>query len=99
MYEVGMSKDVEQINKEYAQQNGYNFPPNTQQMINAIVEWIKNHIVRDVKDIVVKSEASTPQGIKYTMQVNYTKGDPTEYSFLAPYGIGIKNIKLIEVVK
>ncbi len=97
MFEVGMSKLVQDINKEYAQSNGYNFPPNTQQMINAIVQWINTHAVRDVSSLKIISQSEVKGGIEYTVEVEYSKGDTTQFKFVAPYGVGIKNVKIVEL--
>lgn len=97
MFEVGMSKSVQDICREYAQKNGYNFPPNTQQMINAIVEWIKTEAVRDVKNLKIISQQQVKEGIEYTIEVEYSRGDSSQMKFVAPMGIGIKNVKIVEI--
>lgn len=97
MFEVGMSKTVQDICQEYAQKNGYNFPPNTQQMINAIVEWVKQQAIRDVTNLKIVSQKEVKEGIEYTVEVEYSKGSNTQFVFVAPMGTGIKNIKIVEL--
>lgn len=48
MFEVGMSALVLKICSEYAKSLGLNFPPCTQQEINAICEWVDKHAVKDM---------------------------------------------------
>ena len=48
MFEVGMSALVLKICSEYAKALGLNFPPCTQQEINAICEWVDKHAVKDM---------------------------------------------------
>ena len=97
MFEVGMSALVQRICNEYAQKNGYNFPPNTQQMINAIVEWVNTQAIRNVTDIKIISQTEVKEGIEYTAEVEYSKGANTTFKFVAPMGTGIKNIKIVEL--
>lgn len=49
MFETGMSALVLKICGEYAQSLGLNFPPCTQQEINAIAEWVNKHTVKDLQ--------------------------------------------------
>ena len=48
MFEVGMSALVLKICSEYAKSLGLNFPPCTQQEINAICQWVDKHAVKDM---------------------------------------------------
>lgn len=48
MYEVGLSALVLKICSEYSQSLGLNFPPNVQQEINAIAQWVDTHTVKDI---------------------------------------------------
>ena len=48
MFEVGMSALVLKICSEYAKSLGLNFPPCTQQEINAICEWVDKHTIKDM---------------------------------------------------
>lgn len=48
MFETGMSALVLKICSEYAKSLGLNFPPCTQQEINAICEWVDKHTVKDM---------------------------------------------------
>lgn len=48
MYEVGLSALVLKICSDYSQSLGLNFPPNVQQEINAIAQWVDTHTVKDI---------------------------------------------------
>ena len=48
MFETGMSALVLKICSEYAKSLGLNFPPCTQQEINAICQWVDKHAVKDM---------------------------------------------------
>lgn len=48
MFETGMSALVLKICSEYAKSLGLNFPPCTQQEINAICQWVDKHTVKDL---------------------------------------------------
>lgn len=43
MYEVGLSALVLKICSDYSQSLGLNFPPNVQQEINAIAQWVDTY--------------------------------------------------------
>lgn len=48
MYDVGLSALVLKICSDYSQSLGLNFPPNVQQEINAIAQWVDTHTVKDI---------------------------------------------------
>lgn len=48
MYDVGLSALVLKICSDYSQSLGLNFPPNIQQEINAIAQWVDTHTVKDI---------------------------------------------------
>lgn len=48
MYDVGLSALVLKICSDYSQSLGLNFPPNVQQEINAISQWVDTHTVKDI---------------------------------------------------
>lgn len=97
-YEIGMSARVVAICKQYADALGYNFPPSTIQMINAIVEWVSSSTVRDVTDMRVTDSEKVAEGLRYTMEVTYSRGEKSTFKFIAPYGVGVKNVKIVEIV-
>ena len=48
MYDIGLSALVLKICSDYSQSLGLNFPPNVQQEINAIAQWVDTHTVKDI---------------------------------------------------
>lgn len=48
MYDVSLSALVLKICSDYSQSLGLNFPPNVQQEINAIAQWVDTHTVKDI---------------------------------------------------
>lgn len=71
-YEVGMSPLVQDICNLYAQNNGLNYPPCTQQMINAVTEWLNNNAIK-----AVKSVTSNNVGNNVTLTITYTRPNGT----------------------
>lgn len=86
MFETGMSALVLKICSEYAKSLGLNFPPCTQQEINAICQWVDKHAV---KDMTISQDG-------YTVTFTF-KG---EYDTIKEFTITIpKNVNIDELEK
>ena len=81
MFEVGMSALVLKICSEYAKSLGLNFPPCTQQEINAICEWVDKHTI---KDMTISQDG---YNVTFTFK---TENDTTkEFPFTIPTAIDL----------
>lgn len=74
MYEVKMSELVKQICSLYAQENGLNYPPCTQQMLNAVTEWLNKNAIDNVKSVTSQISGQN----EVTLTITYTHPDGSE---------------------
>ena len=87
MFEVGMSALVLKICSEYAKSLGLNFPPCTQQEINAICEWVDKHTV---KDMTISQDG---YNVTFTFK---TENDTTkEFTFTIPKAVDIDELEKV----
>ena len=87
MFEVGMSALVLKICSEYAKSLGLNFPPCTQQEINAICEWVDKHTI---KDMTISQDG---YNVTFTFK---TENDVTkEFTFTIPKSIDINELEKV----
>lgn len=89
MFEVGMSALVLKICSEYAKSLGLNFPPCTQQEINAICEWVDKHTIKDM------TISQNGYNVTFTFK---TENDTTkEFTFTIPKTIDIGELEKVLV--
>ena len=89
MFEVGMSALVLKICSEYAKSLGLNFPPCTQQEINAICEWVDKHTI---KDMTISQDG---YNVTFTFK---TENDTTkEFTFTIPKNVDIDELEKVLV--
>ena len=89
MFEVGMSALVLKICSEYAKSLGLNFPPCTQQEINAICEWVDKHTIKDM--------TISQDGFNVTFTFK-TENDVTkEFTFAIPKAVDIDELEKVLV--
>ena len=87
MFEVGMSALVLKICSEYAKSLGLNFPPCTQQEINAICEWVDKHTI---KDMTISQDG---YNVTFTFK---TENDTTkEFTFTIPEKVDIDELEKV----
>lgn len=87
MFEVGMSALVLKICSEYAKSLGFNFPPCTQQEINAICEWVDKHTIKDM--------TISQDGYNVTF-IFKTENDVTkEFTFTIPKKVDIDELEKV----
>lgn len=87
MFEVGMSALVLKICSEYAKSLGLNFPPCTQQEINAICEWVDKHTI---KDMTISQDG---YNVTFTFK---TENDTTkEFTFTIPKNVDIDELEKV----
>ena len=87
MFEVGMSALVLKICSEYAKSLGLNFPPCTQQEINAICEWVDKHTI---KDMTISQDG---YNVTFTFK---TENDTTkEFTFTIPKKVDIDELEKV----
>ena len=87
MFEVGMSALVLKICSEYAKSLGLNFPPCTQQEINAICEWVDKHTI---KDMTISQDG---YNVTFTFK---TENDTTkEFTFTIPKAVDINELEKV----
>ena len=87
MFEVGMSALVLKICSEYAKSLGLNFPPCTQQEINAICEWVDKHTIKDM------TISQNGYNVTFTFK---TENDTTkEFTFTIPTAIDIGELEKV----
>ena len=97
MYDSSMSELVKSVCEQYSEENGYNFPPATQQMINAIVQWVNSHAVSKISGItsstvddkaVLTLTFTRPDGSSDTdtIEVPVIRGDKGERGERGPMG-------------
>ena len=89
MFEVGMSALVLKICSEYAKSLGFNFPPCTQQEINAICQWVDKHAV---KDMTISQDGYI---VTFTFKAEY---DTTkEFTITIPKAVDIDELEKVLV--
>ena len=89
MFEVGMSALVLKICSEYAKSLGLNFPPCTQQEINAICEWVDKHTI---KDMTISQDG---YNVTFTFK---TENDTTkQFTFTIPKAVDIDELEKVLV--
>ena len=89
MFETGMSALVLKICSEYAKSLGLNFPPCTQQEINAICEWVDKHTVKDM------TISQNGYDVTFTFK---TENDTTkEFTFTIPKKVDIDELEKVLV--
>lgn len=89
MFETGMSALVLKICSEYAKSLGLNFPPCTQQEINAICQWVDKHAV---KDMTISQDGYT---VTFTFKGEY---DTTkEFTITIPKTIDVEELAKVLV--
>ena len=89
MFETGMSALVLKICSEYAKSLGLNFPPCTQQEINAICEWVDKHTI---KDMTISQDG---YNVTFTF---ITENDTTkEFTFTIPKKVDIDELEKVLV--
>lgn len=107
-YEVVMSDLVEKINHAYASALGLNYPPCTQQMINAIAYFVDSSTVTDISAEVTNQ---TDEEVALEFTVTSFSGDTKKISVTIPLirgpqgeqgkqgtqGVGIKSVIISEV--
>ena len=87
MFEVGMSALVLKICSEYAKSLGLNFPPCTQQEINAICEWVDKHTIKDM------TISQNGYNVTFTFK---TENDVTkEFTFTIPKKVDIDELEKV----
>ena len=87
MFETGMSALVLKICSEYAKSLGLNFPPCTQQEINAICQWVDKHAV---KDMTISQDGYT---VTFTFKGEY---DTTkEFTITIPKNVNIDELEKV----
>ena len=87
MFEVGMSALVLKICSEYAKSLGLNFPPCTQQEINAICEWVDKHTIKDM------TISQNGYNVTFTFK---TENDTTkEFTFTIPKKVDIDELEKV----
>ncbi len=87
MFEVGMSALVLKICGEYAKSLGLNFPPCTQQEINAICEWVDKHTI---KDMTISQDG---YNVTFTFK---TENDTTkQFTFTIPKTVDIDELEKV----
>ena len=87
MFEVGMSALVLKICSEYAKSLGLNFPPCTQQEINAICEWVDKHTIKDM------TMSQDGYNVTFTFK---TENDTTkEFTFTIPKKVDIDELEKV----
>lgn len=87
MFETGMSALVLKICSEYAKSLGLNFPPCTQQEINAICEWVDKHTI---KDMTISQDG---YNVTFTFK---TENDTTkEFTFTIPKKVDIDELEKV----
>lgn len=87
MFETGMSALVLKICSEYAKSLGLNFPPCTQQEINAICEWVDKHTI---KDMTISQDG---YNVTFTFK---TENDVTkEFTFTIPKAVDIDELEKV----
>ena len=87
MFETGMSALVLKICSEYAKSLGLNFPPCTQQEINAICEWVDKHTI---KDMTISQDG---YNVTFTFK---TENDVTkEFTFTIPKKVDIDELEKV----
>ena len=87
MFETGMSALVLKICSEYAKSLGLNFPPCTQQEINAICEWVDKHTIKDM----------TINQVGYNVTFTFiTENDTTkEFTFTIPKKVDVDELEKV----
>lgn len=87
MFETGMSALVLKICSEYAKSLGLNFPPCTQQEINAICEWVDKHTI---KDMTISQDG---YNVTFTFK---TENDTTkEFTFTIPKKVDVDELEKV----
>ena len=89
MFEVGMSALVLKICSEYAKSLGLNFPPCTQQEINAICEWVDKHTIKDM--------AISQDGYNVTFTFKTENDTTKEFTFTIPKKVDIDELEKVLV--
>lgn len=89
MFETGMSALVLKICSEYAKSLGLNFPPCTQQEINAICEWVDKHTVKDM--------AISQDGYNVTFTFKTENDVIKEFTFTIPKTIDVEELAKVLV--
>lgn len=77
-YQTKMSPLVVDINQQYAQVNGLNYPPCTQQMINAIVQWVNTHSVYKLNSITSAVTSENADIVAVELIFNFIRPDGSE---------------------
>lgn len=89
MFETGMSALVLKICSEYAKSLGLNFPPCTQQEINAICQWVDKHTIKDM------TISQNGYDVTFTFK---TENDTTkEFTFTIPKKVDIDELEKVLV--
>lgn len=87
MFETGMSALVLKICSEYAKSLGLNFPPCTQQEINAICEWVDKHTIKDM------TISQNGYNVTFTFK---TENDTTkEFTFTIPKKVDVDELEKV----
>ena len=90
MFEVGMSALVLKICSEYAKSLGLNFPPCTQQEINAICEWVDKHTIKDM------TISQNGYNVTFTFK---TENDTTkQFTFTIPKTVDIDELEIQQIL-
>ena len=89
MFEVGMSALVLKICSEYAKSLGLNFPPCTQQEINAICEWVDKHTIKDM--------TISQDGYNVTFTFKTENDTIKEFTFTIPKKVDIDELEKVLV--
>lgn len=74
-YETSMSPLVQEINRLYAQSAGVNYPPCTEQMINAITQWVNTHTVTTIKGVTASVSEESNGYANVILEMTYTHPD------------------------
>ena len=74
-YETSMSPLVQEINRLYAQSAGVNYPPCTEQMINAITQWVNTHTVTTIKGVTASVSEESNGYTNVILEMTYTHPD------------------------
>lgn len=77
-YQTKMSPLVVDINQQYAQVNGLNYPPCTQQMINAIVQWVNTHSLYKLNSITSAVTSENADIVTVELIFNFIRPDGSE---------------------
>lgn len=89
MFETGMSALVLKICSEYAKSLGLNFPPCTQQEINAICQWVDKHTVKDM--------TISQDGYNVTFTFKTENDVIKEFTFTIPKTIDVEELAKVLV--